>query len=72
MDVYMDTSALNLLFDDRAQIRIALEAKANDLYLITELARSSRDSSGGNYHSCRTNGHRQNLDIFRRNILEIN
>jgi predicted nucleic acid-binding protein len=34
MKIYLDTSALNRLFDDRAQIRIALEAKAMESVLL--------------------------------------
>ncbi|MBW4690273.1 MAG: PIN domain-containing protein [Lyngbya sp. HA4199-MV5] len=34
MRIYLDTSALNRLFDDRSQMRIALEAKAMESILL--------------------------------------
>ncbi len=34
MRIYLDTSAINRIFDDRAQVRIALEAKAMEAILL--------------------------------------
>ncbi len=67
MNIYLDTSALNRIFDDRSQMRIALEAKAVEaILLLIETSTIDLVASAVLAYEISQNPYRERQDVARR------